>query len=161
MVEPISIADPVTIPAVMSNKKFYNQNFKGADLKKRDLRRSTFMYCTFDECDMTETDCTGCEFFGSSFRQTNCHHTNFKDAKLHATLFEPSDCYGMTITLTCHTFQDMKIARVWWDGLMFFLCGLLIPPRDAEGFDPRDAVISALGPEYFVRNSEKFKARNY
>jgi hypothetical protein len=147
------------IPQVLSNKKFYNQNFRGADFNKRDMRRSTFMYCTFDGADMSEADCTGSEFYGSSFRETNCRATNFKDANLHATLFEPSDCYGMTLTFNCSTFQDVKISRVWWDAFLFCLCGLMIPAKDGEGFDPRSAIINAIGREHFIALAEKFKQR--
>jgi hypothetical protein len=147
------------IPQTLSSAKFFNGNFRGADFKRRDLRRSTFMFCTFDEADMTDADCSGAEFYGSSFRETNCHGTNFKDAKMMATLFEPSDFYGMTMTFVCQTFQHMKVSRQVWDGFMFFGMGMMIPPKDSDGFDPRDAMIAAMGREYFVEYFEKFKAR--
>lgn len=153
------MADKTPIPAIMSNTKFFGANFSGADLRKRDLRRSTFMQCNFDGADLTEADGSGSEFYGSTFRQTNLHGCNFKDAKLHGTVFEPSDCYGMTLTMHCQTFTDVKISRVWWDAFVFILCGLMVPEKDADGFDPRDGVIHAIGRDYFVRQYEKFKAR--
>ena len=147
------------MPHQLSNAKFFNQNFSGLDFKRKDMRRSTFWYCSFDDADMSEAECTGAEFYGSSFRRTNCRGTNFKDAKLSGTIFEPSDFYGMTMTYVCQTYQDMKVSRAVWDGFMFFGMGLMIPPKDADGFDPRNSMIAAMGRDYYLEYFEKFKAR--
>jgi hypothetical protein len=147
------------LPFNMAGQKFFNQNFRGMDFAKRDLRRCTFLHCCFDDADLTEADCTGSEFHGSTLRNTICRNTNFTLAKLHGTVFEPSDFYGMTMTFVCETFQDMKMARNVWNGYVFFALGLIKPPLDDDGFDPRHALIESMGREYFLEHFRKFKDR--
>lgn len=135
----------------LSRQKFYSEDFSMQDLRKVKLRQSTFHRCNFDGADMTEAECEGSEFSGSSFRNTNCYRTNFKDAKLGATIFEPKDCFGMTLTLQCSTFTNMKISTVWWMVWVMF-ASMMKPGRSvAEEEALQNQLITAVGSEQYVR----------
>lgn len=146
-------------PEDLCRKRFYNRDFKGKNLVKRKLRQSLFMQCNFDEADMSEADCEGSEFFGSTFRNTICYRTNFKDAKLAGTLFEPKDCFGITLTLQCKTFDGMKVSPLWWWGWIFF--GTMLHPLTKLGQDDlRDGLIAHIGTERYLKLVSMFGKRD-
>src|SRR5678816_3146824 len=115
----MSAATIVTVTEDLCGKKIYNRSFAGMNLAKKKLRQSLFFQCSFDDADLTDADCEGSEFVGSTFRRTICYRTNFKDAKLPC-IFEPKDCFGMTLTMQCQTFSGMKISPLWWWGWIYF-----------------------------------------
>jgi uncharacterized protein YjbI with pentapeptide repeats len=144
----------------LSKKKIYTTDFSGCDLSRLKLKHSLFMNCNFDRSDMSETDCEGSEFFGSTFRDTICYRTNFKDAKLAGTLFHPKDAFGMTITLTCKTFEDMKVSKLWW--YMWLMFGTLLRPECLLGEqDLRDKLIVCIGAEKYVKLGALMKQREF
>ena len=107
--------------ANLCSKKIYHQDFRNQDLSKLKMRNSLFYTCDFSNADMTETDCTESEFFGSKFNDTICYRTNFTDAKLAGSIFLPKDAYGITLSMTCRTFDGMKVSPLWWFALATFL----------------------------------------
>lgn len=135
----------------MTRKKYFGQDFSYQDLSKLRLRQSTFHRCNFDYANMTEADCEGSEFLGSTFRETNCYRTNFKDAKLAGTIFKPHDCFGMTLTLQCSTFKDIKISRLWWTVWLMF-AGLMKPGDSVvEEEELQTSLVTAIGPERYIK----------
>ena len=134
----------------LSRQKFYQVDFSGQDLSRLKLRQSLFHRCNFDDADMTEADCEGSEFFGSSFRRTVMYRTNCKDAKLAATVFEPKDCFGITLTMQCKTFDKMKVSPMWWYSFLMF-GAMMIPGTVAECDEMQNRLIQAVGPERYVR----------
>ena len=134
----------------LSRQKLYGKDFSGQTLAHAKMHNSLFHRCNFDNADMTEADCEGSEFFGSTFRQTNCYRTNFKDAKLAGTVFEPKECFGITITLQCKTFDGMKVTGLWWMMWAMFLT-LMKPEKLPDGEDPVDRAILMIGPDRYVR----------
>jgi uncharacterized protein YjbI with pentapeptide repeats len=134
----------------LSRKKMYGIDFSGQDLSRLKMRQSLFHHCNFDNADMTETDCEGSEFFGSTFRETVMYRTNCRDAKLALTVFEPKDCFGITLTLQCKTFDKMKVSPMWW--YVFLMFGALMLPgsvKDTEELQNR--LIQCIGSERYVR----------
>ena len=144
----------------LSRQKFYGVDFSGKNLAKKKMRQSLFMSCKFDGADMTEADCEGSEFVGSTFRDTICYRTNFKDAKLAGTIFEPKDAFGMTITLQCQTFNNMKISALWFYAWLIF--GSLMTPLKlpAGGENLMDGIIAAIGAERYVKLRSMFAKRD-
>lgn len=143
----------------LCRKKLYNVNFSGQNLSKLKMRQSLFMGCNFDKADLTETDCEGSEFLGSSFKESILYRTNFRDAKLAGTIFEPRDCYGMTISLTCATFREMKVSQIWWLGFVFFST-LMRPYQGPIHEDLVEKLIGGvLGAERYVKLHALFGKR--
>jgi uncharacterized protein YjbI with pentapeptide repeats len=144
----------------LSRKRMYNANFAGQDLSKLRLRQSLFYNCNFDGANLSETDCEGSEFFGSSFREAVLYRTNFKDAKLAGTVFEPKDCFGMTVTLQCKTFDQMKVSQLWWFGFLFFAT-MMKPDRFPVQEELLDKLIAMIGAERYVKLRNLFAKREY
>lgn len=134
----------------LSRQRFYSVDFSGQNLSRMRMRQSLFQRCNFDNADMTETDCEGSEFFGSTFRDTVMYRTNCKDAKLAATVFEPKDCFGITLTLQCKTFDKMKVTPMWWYVFLMFAT-LMLPGSVKEQEELQNRLIQAVGPDRYVR----------
>ncbi len=152
----------------LSKQRFYGEDFGGQNLSRLKLRGSLFNCCSFDNADMSETDCEGAEFFGSTFRDTVCYRTNFANAKLAGTTFEPKDCMGMTLTLSCHTFEGMRVSRIWF--LCWLLLGTMMKPMKMASADspllrPIDedllnGLIGAIGGGQYVKLRALFSKRD-
>jgi pentapeptide repeat protein len=134
----------------LSRKKFYGADFSGQDLSSLRMRSSLFHKCNFDDADMTESDCDGSEFFLSTFRNTRMYRTNMKDAKLAQTVFEPKDCFGMTLTLQCKTFDKMKVSPMWWNIFLMF-GSLMLVGSVKENELVQNRLVQAIGPERYVK----------
>ena len=100
----------------LCRKRFYSVDFSDLDLSDLKMKYSLMHNCCFDRANMSNTDCEGSEFFGSTFRDTTCYRTNFKDAKLANTVFQPKDAFGITLTLHCKTFENMRVPQIWFYG---------------------------------------------
>ena len=145
----------------LSRRKFYNVDFSEQDLKKMKLRQSTFHRCNFTGADLTETDCEGSEFLGSTFQDAVCTRTNFKDAKLAGTIFKPKECFGMTLTLQCSTFKDMKISTLWWRVWLMF-AGLMKPgDSTAEEESLQNELVACIGPTRYVKLRHTMTKREF
>jgi uncharacterized protein YjbI with pentapeptide repeats len=143
-----------------SRQRFYSTDFSGQDLRRAQMRSSVFYNCKFDNADMTEADCTGSEFTGSSFEQTNCYRTNFRDAALAGTHFNPKDCMGMTITLSCKTFKGMKVGALWFYAYLLF--ATMMHPFGTETSSTLvDKVIDAIGTDRWVKLKALFGKREF
>ena len=135
----------------LCRQRFYNEDFSNQDLSKLKLRGSLFHRCWGPPANMTEADCEGSDFLGSSFDDTNCYRTNFRDAKLAGTIFKPKDCFGMTITLQCRTFKDMRISKMWW--LVWLMFASMMKPGTSirEEEELQNNLITAVGSEQYIR----------
>lgn len=142
----------------LSKQRFYGRDFSGQDLRRASMRGSLFSNCKFDDADMSEADCTGADFQGSSFEQTNCYRTNFKDAVLAGTKFNPRDCFGMTITLQCRTFQGVRVGALWFYAWLLFLT--MTHPFGGE-VDMVDKVRIAIGPDRWLKLKTLFGKREF
>lgn len=144
----------------LSGVAFEGRNFDGMNLRKRKMTHSRFINCSFDRCDMTEADCEWCDFTGSTFRQSVCYRTNFKDAKLAGTVFEPVDCYGMTLTLQCDTFRGLTISQQHWFSWLMFAMMMKPAENGPVKIDLWERLITTIGAERYVRLKDLFARRN-
>jgi hypothetical protein len=112
------------------NKKFYNHSFKGQDLSHADFRSATLIGCDFTEADLSYANFEGANCRGANFTTTRLYRTNFKDAALADSIFEPKDAFGMTITLSCETFDGMKMSKLWY--LVWLMLLLRSKPPEEE-----------------------------
>lgn len=124
------------------------------------MRNSLFMNCNFNEADMSEADCTGSDFQGSSFEGTKCYRTNFRDAVLAGTKFNPKDCFGMTISLSCKTFKGMRVGALWFYAWLLFAT-FMRPYGSEESPGLVDKVIEAIGGDRWVKLKAIFGKREF
>ena len=142
---------------VLTNKKFYKKNFKelfGDDLRRSDLRGVSALDCNFDDVDMSEALCEGANFYGSSFVGTRMHSTNMKDAILANTTLDPSEAFGMIVSLKCGTFERTKVSKDWFLKLLY-----LISLMECEDKSLSDGLIALIGAETYVTLQQSFKNR--
>ena len=142
----------------MSRKKYYNQNFAGKDLSHKKMRSSFFYRCNFDNSDMSHTDAEGSEFVGCSFVDTTCYFTNFKDAKLAGNIFKPKDAYGMTLTMSCKTFEGMETKQLWWFAMLVFAT-MMVPEREPSNEDLNAKLIAMIGADRYIKLRSMFSKR--
>lgn len=142
----------------LSRQRFYGRDFTGMDLRRAAMRSSLFMNCNFTNADMAEADCSGSDFQGSIFEQTNCYRTNFKDAVLANTKFNPKDCFGMTVSLQCKTFKGMKVGALWFFAWLLF--ATMMHPFGSEA-GLVDRVVEAIGAERWVKLKAVFGKREF
>ena len=140
-----------------SEKEYKDQDFTGQDLRGQDLSDHVFLRCDFTRADLTGANCTNSSFVGSVFRDTLLTNVNFTNANLGATVFEPADCYGMTVTLQCKTFLNMRVSRQWWL-CWAMLHTLMLPSDDTESL--RDKLIAVIGAVRYVKLKELFARRD-
>lgn len=101
------------------NKKYpRHTDFSGMKLERADFRGATLVQCNFDNADCKYANFEGANCYGASFVHTNMHRANIANATFERSDFRPRDCFGMTMTLNCHTYNYMKvdheIMKLWF-----------------------------------------------
>jgi uncharacterized protein YjbI with pentapeptide repeats len=104
---------------VLINRKFYDTDFSGQDLSHADFRGSTLVNCNFDNANLSYANFEGANCYASSFRQSRLYHTSFKDAVLAKTKLDPRDMFGMTISVSCDTFDEIELGEIWLAAWLF------------------------------------------
>ncbi len=143
----------------LSGVKFEGKDFSGQNLTKAKLKGSIFRSCNFDRTDMTEADCEGSDFSGSSFVKSILTYANFRNAKLAGTDFQPDDCYGITLTFACKTFENMNVGQIWWYSWLTLTASMLPVSRPVPG-DLRGGLITLIGAQRYLKLKEMFGRRN-
>lgn len=138
----------------LSNARFVGRDFSGQTLRSFNLSGSKFDKCNFDNADLSMANCSRSDFSGSTFRNTVCYRTDFSNAKLAATVFEPVDCFGMTITMECSSFLNMRVDDKWF--YCWLLLGTLMLPQKDE---LREMLMGVIGAERYVRLRQLFARR--
>jgi len=98
---------------VYINRKFYDKDFSNQDLTHADFRGCTLVGCNFDSSDLSYATFEGANCYRSTFRQSKLYHSNFKDAVMAETFMDPRDMFGMTISVSCDTFDKIKLGKIW------------------------------------------------
>jgi hypothetical protein len=133
-------------------------DFSGQDLTKADLSHSVFSQCNFDNADMSEAECTGTDFTGSTFRHTNMYRLNGRNAKFAGTVFEPKDCFGITLTMDCKTFENTHISQLYWYSVLTMWSSML--PALGPVKEPlRDNLIALIGAQRYVKLKQMLQTR--
>jgi uncharacterized protein YjbI with pentapeptide repeats len=115
---------------VFLNRKFYDTDFSDRDLTHADFRGATLVSCNFDNADLSYANFEGANCYRSSFRQSKCYHTSFKDAVLAETKMDPRDMFGMTLSVTCDTFDRIELGDIWLVAWLFLpTLGVHVPGR--------------------------------
>jgi hypothetical protein len=90
---------------------------------------------------------------------TICYRTNFADARLTNVDFRPKDCFGITLTMCCKTFDGMKVSPLWWLGLATFLT-MTHPIKGASNEDLNEKLIGGVfGAERYAKLRSLFGKR--
>lgn len=145
---------------ILTGLKFEGHDFSGQNLTKANMKGSIFRSCNFDRTDMTEADCEGSDFSGSSFRKSLLTYANFRKAKLAATIFEPDDCYGITLTFDCKTFENMNVGQIWWYSWLTITASMLPVNKPVPG-DLRGGLIALIGARRYLKIRDRFQRRNF
>lgn len=140
-----------------SSQKFYRHDFSGQNLERADFRNASLIECNFTDAKLRQANFEGANCFGANFTNADCNRTNFKDAVLGNTLFYPKDMFGATLTMSCETFEGMKVKRLWWFCFLQFAL-MMVPEKDAEE-KLRDRLIGMIGPKMYVALSKMFPQR--
>lgn len=146
--------------AVKLVKNYVDEDFSGKDFRGESLSGAVYHQCSFDGANLSEVDCSYSDFSGSTFRNTNCYRTNFAHSKLAATVFEPSDCYGMTMTFECKTFENMRISQLYWYSWLMFAASM-VPASGPVKDDIKSLLIGGvIGAERYIKLRDLFRRRD-
>lgn len=104
---------------IFINRRFYDHDFSGKDLTHADFRGATLVNCNFDSADLSYANFEGSNCYRSSFRQTKLYRTSFKDATMAETKMDPRDMFGLTLSVSCDTFDRMELGSIWVAAWLF------------------------------------------
>ncbi len=138
---------------LFANQKMYDRNFKGQDLTHADFRGCTLVGCNFDNADLSYATLEGANCYKSTFRQTRLYHANLKDAVLAETIMDPRDLFGVSVSITCDTFDRMQLGERWIAAWLYMLtlCQMV------DGF--RQKIVELIGPKRVEALDRAFKER--
>ena len=144
-------------------RKFYGVSFKGMKLKHAPFQLHTFKGCDFTDTDLAYGNLTGAHCYGSNFTGANLYRANMTDCELQDTIFYPRDCFGMTITLRCDTYQGMEIDPIWLQVWQFIPCVMKLPERKENGNIIKDywlnKIIAMIGSSAYLKMKQIFSNR--
>jgi uncharacterized protein YjbI with pentapeptide repeats len=139
------------------NRKFYDYDFSNRDLTHADFRGCTLVGCKFDSSDLSYAAFDGANCYRSSFLQARLYHTSFKDAVLAETKLDPRDMFGMTVSVSCDTFDKIELGQVWLAAWLYLPMLAVIPDRTREKL--RDTLNDLLGEERVKQMERTFANR--
>jgi len=152
--ENFSLPKPVEMPSpstgtsgygrrgqVFTNRKFYDEDFSNRDLVQSDFRGCTLFNCKFDHSDLAYANFEQANCYRSTFRRTRLYHTNFRNAVLAQTVMDPRDFFGVTVSITCDTFDKMELSHQW---KLAWLYQLLLTTPDTSKPDRLNEKIEKL-----------------
>ena len=144
-----------------AKKSFYNQKFYRTSFAEQDLSYADFRCASLIECDFSKSNLSYANFEGANCREANftgsiLYRANFKDAALAGSLFEPKDAFGMTITLSCETVDQMKIGKIWWFVWLMLALRMQVPLPEE---DMELKIINAIGRERYIGLRQLFERR--
>jgi len=135
-----------------ANKKFFGVDFSNSDLTNADFRSTTLIECDFRNSDLSHAIFKDANCYGSDFTDTIMHRTTFENAILSKTIFAPKRMFGITITMTCDTFDKMEISKtalLYW----MFIPTLMKAPDE----DMNNRIIAAIGEHNYLALSRVFR----
>src|SRR5262245_12637081 len=94
-----------------ANKKFFGRDFSNMDLTNADFRSATLISCKFNGSDLSHATFKDANCYGADFTDSIVHRTSFECAILAKAIWAPKRMFGVTITMTCDTFEGMKVSR--------------------------------------------------
>ena len=142
---------------VFINRKFYDRDFSNQDLTHADFRGCTLVGCNFDSSDLSYATFEGANCYRSTFRQSRLYHANFKDAVLAETNLDPRDMFGMTISVSCDTFDKIKLGKVWLAAWLYLPMLADLPPGMKERIE--GILNDLIGPERVKSLERHFSQR--
>ncbi len=137
-----------------TGSKYFSHDFRETDLTNASFNHGTFVDCNFEGCDLSGATFIGANCYGSNFKDSIMDKTNFKDACLAKTVFDPKVIRGVTITLSCDSFDKMQVGRT---ALLYWLYIPLLMVSPDEKLT--DALTNALGKERYIALTKVFKER--
>jgi len=122
-------------------------DFRGMKLQNADFRGATLVGCLFDDADCKYANFESANCWGASFVGTNMHRANIANACFENVDFRPRDCFGLTLTLHCKTFNNWKVDHDMMKLWFFMPVKWQLPEvKGRPGFWV-EKIIGILGPE--------------
>src|SRR5271154_5135405 len=115
-----------------SNQKIHQKSFKGRDLTNSDFRGAAVIGCDFSNADLSYAKFEGANCWEANFTDAKLYRTNFKDACLAKAIFKPKDCFGVTLTMCCDTFDRMQVDSKWQTVWLFMALMMDLPDKKLE-----------------------------
>ena len=113
-----------------ANYKFaHGCSFEGKDLVHADFRGAALVHCNFKGADLSYANLEGANCYGADFTDAKLYKTNFRDATLAKTIMHPRDAFGITLTMTCDTFEGMDVSNKW--NVQWFFLTLMMKQEEA------------------------------
>lgn len=139
-----------------ANKKLQGFDFSQtkSNLQHADFRSTQLMEANFTDMDLSFANFEGANCWGANFTGAKLYRTNFRDAILANSIMAPTDCFGMTITLTCDTVETMQINDKFWYAWLMMALLMKAPNEEAA-----HRLISVIGEERYIRYMKVFKER--
>lgn len=137
-----------------ANKKLQRADFRGGQLVHADFRGAQLAEADFTGANLRYADFTGANCWGANFTDTDLYRSNMKDCVLANSIMKPKDCFGVTITLSCDTVENMQINEKFW--FAWLMMSLLMQPPNQEA---ADKLIAVIGPERHQRYLSIFRER--
>lgn len=135
-------------------------DYSGQDLRKNNLSNRVYDKCNFDRANMAGTEAVNSKFINCTFRDTICTNTNFKDTSLGSSVFSPADCYGMTISVRCSTFQNVSVNQSWFFCFMM-MAAMMRPLPGPVKEDLHAKLIEFIGAVRYTKLRALFDRRSY
>ena len=114
-----------------ANMKLRGKSFAGRDLSNADFRGAELIECDFTGCNLSCAKFTGANCWGANFTRARLYKANFAQAILTRANFNAADVRGITLTMSCDTFEDIQISKKWLNGLLFMV-SLADIPEDVQ-----------------------------
>lgn len=135
-----------------ANKKFFGKDFSGMDLSNADFRSATLIECDFTGSDLSHALFNGANCYGANFTDAILHRTSFENAILARANFAPKKMFGVTITLTCDTFDKMKVSRT---ALLYWM--FIATMMEAPDEEMQNRIVSSMGEDTYKALSKVFR----
>ena len=139
------------------NRKYYDKDFSNQDLSHADFRGATLVNCNFDCANLSYATFEGANCWRSTFRQAKLYRTSFKDAVTAETIMDPQDMFGLTISVSCDTFDRMTLGKTWLAAWLYLPMLGTLPDGIREQL--QGVLVSLVGEERFKGLERHFAER--
>lgn len=123
------------------NRVLEGEDFRGRELSNARFRNAKLMQANFEGADLTGANFTDANCWGANFKDAKLYKATFQRAVLTGCNFEGADLRNVTITLTCDTFDKIKLSKKW------LACWLWFPMLMDSPEDLREKLREVIGPE--------------
>lgn len=135
-----------------TNARFFERDFSNEDLTNADFRSASLIGCKFNGADLSYANFDNANCYEADFTDSVMHKTRFVDATLAHAIFKPKKCFGISITLSCDTFDKTIIDRTLLLYWLYMPLMMQLPDKEIE-----TKLINALGQDTYLALTKIFR----